>query len=158
MLEFLATYSWIVWLALILVFVIIEVMSLEFTFLMLAIGSLGGLVAGLVGAPWWLQVIVAGLLSLLLLLVVRPALLRALRRGGDPARSNVDALIGLVGTITNDVTGNANHAKLANGETWTARSVDGAALAEGSRVVVVAIDGATAVVAPADTPAERNQS
>ena len=51
MLEFLATYSWIVWLALILVFVIIEVMSLEFTFLMLAIGSLGGLVAGLVGAP-----------------------------------------------------------------------------------------------------------
>ena len=158
MLEFLATYSWIVWLALILVFVIIEVMSLEFTFLMLAIGSLGGLVAGLVGAPWWLQVIVAGLLSLLLLLVVRPVLLRALRRGGDPTRSNVDALLGLAGTITNDHTGNANHAKLANGETWTARSVEGASLAEGTRVVVVAIDGATAVVAPADTSAERTSS
>ena len=46
-LDFLITYSWIIWIALILIFGIIELTTLEFTFLMLAIGSLGGLVSGL---------------------------------------------------------------------------------------------------------------
>jgi membrane protein implicated in regulation of membrane protease activity len=153
-LDFLASNSWIVWLALILIFAIIELTTLEFTFLMLAIGSLGGLVAGLAGLPWWVQLIVAALLSVLLLFALRPALLRRLKRGGDPARSNIDALLGLTGVVTIDVTGNANHVKLANGEVWTAR-LSGAqrALVEGERVVVTAIDGATAVVVPAERTA-----
>jgi membrane protein implicated in regulation of membrane protease activity len=153
-LDFLVSNSWIVWLALILIFAIIELTTLEFTFLMLAIGSLGGLVAGLAGLPWWVQLIVAALLSVLLLFALRPALLRRLKRGGDPARSNIDALLGLTGVVTIDVTGNANHVKLANGEVWTAR-LSGAqrALVEGERVVVTAIDGATAVVVPAERTA-----
>lgn len=150
-LDFLASYAWIVWLALILTFAIVEITTLEFTFLMLAVGSLGGLLSGLLGLPWWAQIIVAGILSILLLFAVRPALLRALKRGGDPARSNVDALIGLRGVVTNDFSGNANHVKLSNGETWTAQFIDAdRALVEGEKVVVTAIDGATAVVAPVE--------
>lgn len=148
--EFLTSYAWIVWLALILIFGIIEVTTLEFTFLMLAVGSAGGLLSGLVGVPWWGQILVAAVLSVLLLFAVRPPLLRALKRGGDPALSNVDALIGLSGTVTTDFNGNTNHVKLANGESWTARTADETALVEGARVVVTAIDGATAVVAPAE--------
>ncbi|MDZ4044429.1 MAG: NfeD family protein [Rhodoglobus sp.] len=153
LLDFVTTYAWIVWLALILIFVIIEVTTLEFTFLMLGIGSLGGLVSGLLGAPWWLQIIIAGLLSVLLLFAVRPPLLRALKRGGDPTESNVDALIGLSGVVTTDYSGNASHVKLANGETWTARATDGEPLSEGQRVVVAHIDGATAVVSPLERTA-----
>ncbi|MGX5680528.1 NfeD family protein [Schumannella luteola] len=153
LLDFLTSYAWIVWLALILIFVIIEVTTLEFTFLMLAVGSLGGLISGLASAPWWLQVIIAAVLSLLLLFVVRPALLRALKRGADPAKSNVEALIGLTGVVTNDYSGNASHVKLANGDTWTARRDDHEALVEGQRITVTAIDGATAVVAPVERTA-----
>src|ERR1044071_116540 len=102
--EFLTTYAWIFWIVLILVFAIIEISTLEFTFLMLAGGSLGGLVSGLFGLPWWGRFIVALVLSLLLLFAVRPALLRALRKGGDPARSNVEALLGMAGVVTNDFT------------------------------------------------------
>jgi membrane protein implicated in regulation of membrane protease activity len=80
------------------------------------------------------------------LFAVRPALLRALKHGGDPTPTNVDALIGLVGVVTNDYTGNASHAKLANGETWTARLADSGTLVEGETVRVTAIEGATAVV------------
>jgi len=43
--------------------------------------------------------------------------------------------------------------KLANGETWTSRLSTGSeehALAEGEKVVVTTIDGATAVVVPAN--------
>ena len=150
-LDFLVTYSWIVWIALILIFGIIELTTLEFTFLMLAIGSTGGLVSGLVGVPWWAQIIIAAALSLLLLFALRPALLRSLKKGGDPALSNMDALLGLSGTVTNDFSGNASHVKLANGETWTARLADtDRLLVEGERVVVIAIEGATAVVVPAE--------
>ena len=153
--EFLTEYAWIFWIVLILVFAIIEISTLEFTFLMLAGGSLGGLVSGLFGLPWWAQFIVAFVLALLLLFAVRPPLLRALRKGGDPARSNVDALLGLSGVVTNDFSGNAAHVKLANGEVWTARpsnQTGDRALVEGEKVVVTAIEGATAVVVPADTP------
>ena len=151
-LDFLITYSWIIWIALILIFGIIELTTLEFTFLMLSLGSVGGLISSLVGVPLGLQFIIAAVLSVLLLFALRPPLLRRLKQGGDPALSNVDALIGLRGVVTNDFSGNANHVKLANGETWTARrGTDltpgpGRPLVEGERVVVTAIEGATAVV------------
>jgi membrane protein implicated in regulation of membrane protease activity len=153
-LDFVANFAWIVWLALILVFVIIEVATLQFIFLMLAFGSVGGLIAGLFGLPWWVQIIVVAVLSILLLFVVRPPLLRRLGRGGDPARSNVDALIGLTGLVTNDYSGNANHVRLANGEVWTAKLTEDRPLVEGEKVVVTAIDGATAVVVPAERTAQ----
>ena len=155
--DILTTYAWIFWIVLILVFAIIEISTLEFTFLMLAGGSLGGLVSGLFGLPWWGQFIVALVLSLLLLFAVRPPLLRALGRGGDPARSNVDALLGMAGVVTNDFSGNASHVKLSNGDTWTARlsnQTSDRILVEGEKVIVTAIEGATAVVVPVERTAE----
>lgn len=155
--DILTTYAWIFWIVLILVFAIIEISTLEFTFLMLAGGSLGGLVSGLFGLPWWGQFIVALVLSLLLLFAVRPPLLRALGRGGDPARSNVDALLGMAGVVTNDFSGNASHVKLSNGDTWTARlsnQTSDRILVEGEKVTVTAIEGATAVVVPVERTAE----
>src|SRR6188768_3712561 len=100
--EFLTTYSWIFWLALILIFVIIEVSTVDFTFLMIALGSLAGLIAGLFGVQWWAQVIVAGVVALALIFFVRPALKRALSKGSDATPSNVAALLGLGGTVTTD--------------------------------------------------------
>ena len=42
----LTQYLWIVWLSIVVIFVIVELLTLEFTFLMLAAGSLiGGLLA-----------------------------------------------------------------------------------------------------------------
>jgi len=149
--DVLTQWAWLFWLALILVFIIVEVTTLEFTFLMLAVGSLGGLLSGVFGAPWWAQIIIAGVLALILLFFVRPPLLRALRKGGDPARSNVDALLGIGGVVVQAFQDGRGQVRLANGETWTSRLSPGSEgrLDEGERVVVTAIDGATAVVVPA---------
>ena len=145
----LTAYLWIVWLVCIFIFVIIELLTLEFTFLMLAFGSLGGLAANLLGFPWWLQIVVAAVLSMLLILTIRPVLLRFLRRGGDPAKSNIDALIGMPGRVVSTVTEVGGLVKLSNGETWSARlsPAAGRVTAEpDASVVVSTIDGSTAVV------------
>ncbi|RKR74248.1 NfeD family protein [Frondihabitans australicus] len=157
--ELFTTYAWIIWGALMLLFVIVEVATVEFTFLMLAVGSLAGLVTDLVGGPFWLQVLVAAVVALLLLFTVRPPLLRALKRGGDPTPSNLDALLGIRGEVLLPLTSTAvgagplGQVKLANGETWTARllAADGTpTLDPGTAVVVTAIEGSTAVVVPAE--------
>ena len=148
----LTQYLWIAWLVFVIVCVIIEVLTLEFTFLMIAVGSLiGGLGANLLGAEWWVQILAAAVISGLLLFTIRPLLLKTLDRGREPARTNVDALHGMRGRATVAFTDRGGFVKLANGETWTARlSLDAehAHVAEGDRMVVTRIDGATAEVAP----------
>jgi membrane protein implicated in regulation of membrane protease activity len=126
---------------------------LEFTFLMIAVGSLGGLISGLFGVPWWGQLLIAAALSVLLLFLLKPPLLRLLKRGADPAKSNVDALIGTPGTVVLTLTDDNGQVKLSNGETWTARFAPGSTirrLQPGERVLVAAIDGSTAIVIPAE--------
>ncbi|NNC10443.1 NfeD family protein [Planctomonas sp. JC2975] len=153
--DVVSSYAWIGWLVLILVFITIEMLSLDFVFLMLAIGSLGGLISGLFGFPWWAQLLVAAVLSILLLFLLRPPLLKALRRGEDPTKSNVALLLGQEGRVVQTFGGDGKGlVRLANGEVWTSRLVADAAdqraqLEPGALVHVKAIEGATAVVAPA---------
>ncbi|KAF2412928.1 hypothetical protein B1729_12605 [Microbacterium sp. B35-04] len=145
LIETVEQWAWIGWLVLILVFLVIEMLTLDFTFLMLSIGGLAGLVADLLGAPIWLQVIIAAAVSAILLLVLRPPLLRRLRRGEDPTPSNIDALIGLRGTVISSIGAHGGQVKLANGDIWTARTESGD-LDPGTPVRVNRIEGATAVV------------
>jgi membrane protein implicated in regulation of membrane protease activity len=151
-------WAWvIVWIVLILLLGVVEVFTLDFIFIMLAAGAAGGLIATLVGAPWWVAFIVFAAVSLLLLLLVRPRLLLLLGRGADPHRTGVAGLIGMSGQVAVAFTSNApGQVRLANGETWSAR-IDGVgdSLGEarpplGTPVVVTAIEGSTAVVRPAE--------
>lgn len=148
----LTQYLWIAWLVFVIVCVIIEVLTLEFTFMMVAAGSLiGGLGTNLLGAEWWVQILAAAIVSGLLLFTIRPMLLKLLHRGEEPARTNVDALMGMAGRVTTGFSDSTGFVKLTNGETWTARlspEHETLTLAEGDRVVVTRIDGATAEVAP----------
>jgi membrane protein implicated in regulation of membrane protease activity len=149
----LTQYLWVVWLILIFAFVIIELLTLEFTFLMLAFGSVAGLGTDLLGWVWWAQFLTAAVVSVLLILTIRPLLLRTMRRGEDPTPSNIAALDGMAGRVVSPVSANAGLVKLANGETWTARLSP----ASGDRVVdtgatvrVMLVDGATVVIAPTE--------
>jgi membrane protein implicated in regulation of membrane protease activity len=141
-------FAWIGWIVLIALFLVIEMLTLGFTFLMLGIGGLAGLVADLFGAPIWLQVVIAAVVAALLIFLLRPPLLARLRRGEDPTPSNVAALIGLGGLVVATVTPIGGQVKLANGETWTARVDEPVSLEPGIPVRVLRIDGATAFVRP----------
>lgn len=154
--DVLTQYAWIIWLVLILVFATIEVFTLEMTFLMLALGSVAGLLSGLVGLPWWAQFIVAAVVAVALILTLRPPLLRMLRKGGDVARSNIDALIGMGGAVVRTVTPSGGQVRLQDGDVWSARLspiTDQAGVPVGERILVTGIDGATAVVVPVERSA-----
>ena len=62
--DFFQNYAWIIWLALILIFVIIEVITTDFSALMFAAGSVAGLIVSLFSTPFWLQVVVAGIVAM----------------------------------------------------------------------------------------------
>lgn len=148
----LTQWTWLVWLCIAIVCVIIELVTLEFTFAMIATGTLvGGLGTTLAGGPWWLQIALAAVISGLLLFTIRPLLLRALRKHQDQTRHNVDAISQQHGRVTGAFVDDLGEVKLENGETWSARLAPGAKASVGDRIVVVEVRGATVVVT---TPSE----
>ena len=150
MLVDLTQYLWILWLALVVLFIVVEVLTLEFTFLMISAGSLiGGLGSNLLGWPWYVQIALAAAIAGLLIFTIRPVLLMNLEKGADPAKSNVEALYDIGGRVTGSFTQGVGEVKLDNGETWTARIGDGttpSAVSVGKRISVTAIEGAIAVI------------
>lgn len=148
----LTQWMWLIWLAVALVCIIIELLTLEFTFAMVGIGAaVGGLGTSLLGWPWWVQVLAAAALSALLLFLIRPLLIRALRRGEDRTRHNVDAIAGQRGRVVEAFGEGGGVVLLGNGETWSARLAEDAPptqLSVGDRVRVLRVVGATVEVSP----------
>lgn len=148
-------FEWVVWAALIIVFVVIAMLTTEIEFMLLALGALAGLIADIVGAPWWLSTVIAAIVAVLSTVLLRPPLLGLLRRNSDPAKSNIDAIVGTTGHVLIQVTTTSGQVKLANGETWSARIPEGASgvIPPGAGVRVLAVDGATVVIEPEQSSA-----
>ena len=127
---------------------IIEIFTLDLTFAMLAGGALAAGGVALLGAPIWLCILVFCVVSALLIFALRPYLLRAMRKRGEVIETNTAALVGKEARTVAEVTEVSGRVKLA-GEVWSARTEDDApAIPEGAEVVVLAIKGAMAIVAP----------
>jgi len=145
MFEWLGQNWWALWLTIFLAFAVVEMITLDLLFIMLSGGALAALLADFAGADLWLQVVVFSVVSLLMVGFVRPVALRHLHKGPSDQRSNVDRLIGETAVVMEAVTSAGGLVKIG-GDVWSARSEAGV-LHAGQRVVVSAIDGATAVVA-----------
>ena len=133
----------LVWLGLVLVLVAIETVTVDFTFLMIGGGALGGSVAAALGAPFAIQAVVFVVVATGLLLVVRPWMHRRFARV-KVAAMGTSAHLGRSAVVIDRVSDSSGTVKLA-GETWTART-SGDGIEIGQEVVVERIDGATAVV------------
>lgn len=136
---------WIFWLIVFVALLGIEMLTLDFIFLMLSGGALAALLLSFGSDNFVLQVVVFTVVALLLLFFVRPWALRRLRRHDRSTESNVDRLLGSTGTVLNPVDRSSGLVRLA-GDTWSARTTDDQVLEPGTEVVVHQIDGATAVV------------
>ncbi|MDR1799138.1 MAG: NfeD family protein [Bifidobacteriaceae bacterium] len=139
--------QWLWWLCGAFVLGVVEMMTVDFTFLMLAVGALGACAAAAFGAPWWVCVIVFVVVSLVMLAAVRPFMLSHLKAKGDgDPQTGAAALVGKEAVAVTAVTATGGRVKL-EGEVWTARLEGGVgSVPAGSVMEVGAIEGATAVV------------
>ena len=148
--------EWLFWIGGALLLVVIETVTADLTFLMIAGGALGGGLTAFLGGPLWAQVVVFACVSTLLLFAVRPWAKRRLAATTPQMKTNVDALIGRSATTITAVDDGGGRVRLG-GEEWSARlapAVQGMTRLEaGASVTVTEIDGAVAVVAPATTSA-----
>lgn len=144
--EWLDQNLWLAWLGLALVLVAIEAATVDFTFVMLAGGSLAGAVAAGAGLGFVWQVIIAVVVSFALILFLRPYVKRQFASSEASHSIGAAALPGRLARVIETVTETDGRVRLA-GETWSARVPDGAPPCEpGEEVRVLAIDGAIAVV------------
>jgi membrane protein implicated in regulation of membrane protease activity len=141
--------AWMIWILLAVILAAGEVVSLSFFLAPFAGGALLAALVELAGLGSVAALIVFLVSAGLLLGFVRPIARRHLRTPPQ-IRTGTAALVGKTAVVTELVDGDAGAVKL-DGEIWTARTYDdGEVLATGSRVHVVEIRGATALVSRID--------
>jgi membrane protein implicated in regulation of membrane protease activity len=151
--DWLGDNEWAGWFAAAALLGVAELVSMDFVLLMLALGFAGGGVADLLGAPLPLQVVVAVVVAMGTLVFVRPSVVRRLHHGPE-LRTGHAALVGRSALVTEEITSEGGLVRLA-GEIWTARPYDDSlVIPAGSKVDVLEIKGATAVVFPVEAPKE----
>lgn len=131
-----------IWLAVFIITVVIEFMTVEFVSVWFSIASIPALILALFNQNPWLQLIVFFLLSILLLAVTRPLVVKYLRR--NVVDTNVDAYIGKIALVTSKITDIEAGLVKFEGLVWTAVSSE--SIPEGSKVRILAIEGNKLIV------------
>lgn len=135
--------DWEIWLLVALVCIIVECLTVDFTFLMLAGGALAGMGVSYATDSFAAQVVVCGIVSVVLLILVRPWVKNHFNPKGS-ATGSVEGNIGRSARALTAIDGTSGRVKIG-GDVWSAYSPDGY-IPEGSPVIVVGIEGAQAVV------------
>ena len=139
--------SWIVWLVLAAVLGIAEVMTTTLAFGLLAAAAVAAAIVGGIGLALPFQLIAFVLAAGAGLGIARPLAVRHIRQP-PLLRTGTSALVGRSAIVTEEVTATDGRVRIG-GEVWSARSYDeSSVIPEGSKVDVLAIEGATALVHP----------
>mgnify|MGYP002531557986 FL=1 len=134
-----------VWLAVLVAAIVIELLTPSaLVSIWFAAGSLAAVVLEMLEVPFWCQLTVCLIVSVLLLLLVRPAATRYLR--GNIIATNADRYIGAVGTVEEKITFDHWGVVRVEGSSWSAASYDHKEIEKGKKVRVIAIEGAKLLV------------
>lgn len=134
------------WLIIAVICGIIEVATMGFWFLWLALSAvLLSILARLnVVSELSAQVIVFGVITIFFIIFTRPLVVRVFKT--KEVKSNVDALIGLTGVVTMEIVPPHSGQVKLSGEIWTARADQ--KLLQDSLVKVKSVEGVTLFVEP----------
>lgn len=135
----------IMWIALAIVFVFVEAVTAQIVTIWFAIGSIGAIIANVIGANPTGQLIVFVAVSLLTLVIARPYLKKFTKTQVQP--TNADMCIGENALVTEEInnTLGTGQAKI-KGNLWTAKSSDGSIIPKDSLVTIESIEGVKLVV------------
>lgn len=136
----------IMWLIALIIFIVIEAVTVTLVSVWFAGGSLVGMLAAALHAPLWLQVVLFLVVSLVLLFYTRPFAMKHFNK--DREKTNVSGIIGKQGIVTNEINNLHGEGQVTvGGQEWSARNiVDGEVIPEGSIVTVEEIKGVKLMV------------
>ena len=135
----------IVWLVIFAILLVCELISLGLTTIWFAGGSLAAMITALCGGNILVQVIVGLIVSIILLVTLRPVALKYFNK--DRIKTNVEEMVGQTAKVTKKIDNFNNEGQiLLKGLEWTARSADDEVIEEGEMVTVEKISGVKAIV------------
>ena len=134
-----------IWLAVIVLCVVIEALTLDLCAIWFAVGGVAALVAASLSLEVVTQLIIFVLFSAVLLVLMRPFCRRFLKTKKEP--TNADRIIGETAYVTEQIDNiRETGAVKVLGAEWSARSRDDSIIPSGAKVEVVEIRGVKAVV------------
>ena len=139
------TENMIFWLVLLIVAIVVEVFTMGLTTIWFAGGAL---VATLLHAPIWLQIILFVAVSLLLMFFTRPVAVKYFNK--DRVKTNVESMVGRQAVVTGEIDNIQGIGQVTiGGQEWSARSADDTMrIPLGSVVDVVSVSGVKLIVKP----------
>ncbi|MDY2727719.1 MAG: NfeD family protein [Candidatus Onthovivens sp.] len=139
-------YMVYIWLAVLVITIVIEAFTVELVSIWISGGALISMILSLIdGIPYWVEIIVCIVSSVLLLIIFRPLLMKRLKK--IDRRTNADSMIGVKCSVIQDITP-LEHGKVSlNGVSRTAICQDeSATIKSGAIVEIVAIEGNKLIV------------
>ena len=137
----------VIWFALLIVFIAAEAATVGMVSAWFAAGALAALVSGLLGAKFWLQIVVFVAVSGASLAMLRPVAKRCFN--ARRTRTNVDALAGKTCLVVTDIdnVSACGQVKLGDVE-WSARSSTDEPIKAGTQVRIDRVEGVKVFVTP----------
>lgn len=136
----------IAWLIALIIFLVIEAVTVTLVCIWFAGGSLIGMLAAALQAPLWLQIILFLLVSILLLIYTRPIAMKHFNKNRE--KTNASGVIGKQAIVTREIDNLHGEGQVTvGGQEWSARNTEGdKVIPEGTIVTVEEIKGVKLMV------------
>lgn len=144
------------WLLLIIIFVMIEIITLGLTTVWFAGGSIVALIAGICGVDVGIQIVLFFVVSIAMLYLVRPSACR--KFNSERIKTDIASIVGAEGKVVQEIDNfNQTGCVFLDGKEWTARSADGTSIEVGAKVTVNEISGVKLIVTKNETITMKNE-
>ena len=135
----------IFWLAVVALMLVIEIFTMGLTTIWFSLGAVAAAIAAALGAPLWVQILLFSVVSVLIMLLVRPFAVKVMDK--SRTRTNIEEVIGEQAEVIEDIDNQRERGKVRyRGVEWMARSADGNKIAAGEMVMVESVAGVKLIV------------
>ena len=134
----------LMWIAVIIVAVIVELMTTDLSSIWAALGAFVAMIVAIFVTTWWIQLVVFIIITLLGLILIKPYIKRYV--GRNEIKTNSEALVGKTGIVTDNIEEDGVGAVRVDGKEWSAVARDTTSISKGAKVEILAIEGVKLIV------------
>jgi membrane protein implicated in regulation of membrane protease activity len=152
LLSFGSISIWWIWVALVIIFSLIEIFTLGLVTVWFAIAALVMVFLSFLPIPLSIQILIFLVISAALLIFTRPLAVKKFKIGR--VKTNVDSLVGKHALVTKKIGEFDRGEAKVNGQIWTACSENSTEIAEGAKCEILRTEGVRLIVKPLEEVSE----